>query len=213
MRELAKTRLNIPPRLASVLTIAAGWDFNLALTSDHNVVGWGNRGVPPGLSNIVSIALGAGVFAPAMALRADGTVFEWKPGADSGNASIITTNAVAIAAGTDHGLALKKDGTVLGWGANASGEARGAATREPQVPCGVVIIDGQPLTHVKAIAAGDGTSIALKDDGAVVAWGRTNHGLNQATVPKDLKQAFAVAAGEDFFLAIIEQSPAGKGSR
>src|ERR1039458_367185 len=66
------------------------------------------------------------------------------------------TNVMAIAAGYQHSLALKMDGTVAAWGKDDdNGEA--------DVPVG--------LSNVKAIAAGWGTSLALKGDGTVKAWG------------------------------------------
>ena len=58
-----------------------------------------------------------------------------------------------IAAGAYHSLRLKADGSVVGWGANASGQSENQ--------------DG----HFVAIAAGDGHSLGLKADGSVVGWG------------------------------------------
>ena len=62
---------------------------------------------------------------------------------------------VAIAAGGAHSLALKADGTVVGWGYNDYGQANGAAAG----------------SNVVAIAAGGTHSLALKADGTVVGWG------------------------------------------
>lgn len=64
-------------------------------------------------------------------------------------------NVVAIAAGKNHMLALKNDGTVVAWGLNTFGECN--------VPAG--------LAGVVAIAGGFGHSVALKADGTVVGWG------------------------------------------
>ena len=64
-------------------------------------------------------------------------------------------NVVAIASGYQHILALKSDGTAVGWG---TGD--GAA-----VPPG--------LSNVVQIASGDSHALALRSDGAVVAWGTT----------------------------------------
>jgi hypothetical protein len=57
---------------------------------------------------------------------------------------------VAISAGLDHSLALRADGTVVGWGGNAA-----------RVPA--------DLYGVVAVAAGFNSSLALKSDGSV--WG------------------------------------------
>ena len=61
----------------------------------------------------------------------------------------------AIAAGGDHTLALKNDGSVVAWGYNAFGE-------------GTIPIAAR--SGVRAIAAGSLCSVALKNDGTVVAW-------------------------------------------
>ena len=49
------------------------------------------------------------------------------------------------------------------------------------------------LTGVTAIALGDSVGLALKEDGAVVAWGRDQ--LGQARAPADLDGVIAIAAG------------------
>ncbi|RIE01608.1 hypothetical protein D3H35_25020 [Cohnella faecalis] len=91
---------------------------------------------------------------------------------------------VAIAAGTAHSLALKSDGTVVGWGYNTNGETN--------VPAG--------LTGVVAIAAGAAHSLALKSDGTVVAWGKSDVG--QTNVPADLDGVVAISAGYNHSLAL-----------
>jgi hypothetical protein len=63
------------------------------------------------------------------------------------------SNVVAIAAGAYHSLALRNDGTVVGWGDSSAAV----------VPPG--------LTNVVAIAGGWESSLILKSDGSIVAWG------------------------------------------
>ena len=70
---------------------------------------------------------------------------------------------VAIAAGAYHSLALKADGTVVGWGENGYGQTT--------IPAGA--------TNVVAIAAGDYHSLALKADGTVVGWGDNSYRPDQ----------------------------------
>jgi hypothetical protein len=94
------------------------------------------------------------------------------------------TNVAAIAGGYDHSLALKRDGTVVGWGRNDSGQAT------PRLG----------LTNVAAIAAGYRFSLALKRDGTVVGWGVNDSG--QATPPLGLSNVVAIAAGECHGLAL-----------
>ena len=65
-----------------------------------------------------------------------------------------------VAAGANHTVALKQDGTVTAWGENRYGECN--------VP--------QGLGPVKAVAAGCGYTVAVSEDGTVVAWGTTTQG-------------------------------------
>jgi len=91
---------------------------------------------------------------------------------------------VSIAAGSYFNLALKSDGTVVGWGDNWTGQAT--------PPKG--------LTKVVAIAAGSQHSLALKSDGTVVGWGDNSNGA--ATPPLGLSGVVRIAAGESFSLAL-----------
>ena len=147
----------------SVVAIAAGGDnysgaFSLALMADGTVGGWGGddgngQTDTYGLANVVAIAAGGNF---GLALKDDGTVVGW--GSDSygeatGTPSTVSpytssgpvtlsgqplTDVVAIAAGYDFSLALRADGTVVGWGDNTDGETT--------IPAG--------LANVVAIAAG-----------------------------------------------------------
>ncbi|MDB5052231.1 MAG: hypothetical protein JWM44_281, partial [Bacilli bacterium] len=94
------------------------------------------------------------------------------------------TSVVAIAAGGNHSLALKSDGTVAAWGDNSQGQTT--------LPAG--------LTGVVAIAAGTYHSLALKSDGTVATWGDNSQG--QATVPTGLNGVVAIAAGYNHSLAL-----------
>ena len=73
---------------------------------------------------------------------------------DHGQVSIPAdlSDVTAVAAGQDHSLALKADGTVVAWGDNMFGEAT--------VPPG--------LSGVVAIASGFNHSLALTADGTVI---------------------------------------------
>jgi alpha-tubulin suppressor-like RCC1 family protein len=91
------------------------------------------------------------------------------------------TDVVAVSAGMSHSLALRKDGSVVGWGGNRYG----AST----VPAG--------LSNVVAVSA-IGYSMALKNDGAVVSWG-----ANDPTIlPTGLSNVVAIADGGGYGLAL-----------
>ena len=121
------------------------------------------------------------------------TVAAW--GGNEGTNAPVLTNVVAVAGGESHSLALRRDGSVIAWGANDYGQS--------DVPGG--------LTSVVAIAAGRDHSLALRSDGRVVGWGRDDFG--QATVPATLSNVVAIAAGLDHSLALKSDGTASPWGR
>jgi alpha-tubulin suppressor-like RCC1 family protein len=96
-----------------------------------------------------------------------------------------TADIVAIAAGGDHNLALRADGTVIAWGDNSSGQI--------SVPLSV--------GNIVAIAAGESHSLALQASGTVIGWGDNSRG--QAAVPPLLSNVRGIAAGRCHTLALL----------
>lgn len=94
------------------------------------------------------------------------------------------TNAIAIKAGFEHGLALTSDGSVVAWGNNFQGQS----TPPPG------------MSNVIGIAAGWNHSLALHSNGKVTAWGHNTSG--QATVPPGLSNVIAIAANGHHSLAL-----------
>jgi alpha-tubulin suppressor-like RCC1 family protein len=78
---------------------------------------------------------------------------------------------VAIAAGGDHNVVLLKDGTVMAWGANGSGQLGDGTTEDKHE-----LVPVQGLSNVVAIAAGEDHSLALLSNGTVMAWGANGEG-------------------------------------
>ncbi len=91
-----------------------------------------------------------------------------------------------------HSLALRSDGTVIGWGFNIYGQASPPMVRSPRSPAVMLIVSvlhqaetlfrgeviqfspgpaPSMLTDVIAISAGQYHNLALKSYGTVVAWG------------------------------------------
>src|SRR5205823_5297874 len=99
------------------------------------------------------------------------------------------TNAVAIDAGNFHSLALRSNGTVVGWGLSGYGAIP---------PAG--------LTNVLMISAGGGHSLALKNDTTVVGWGDNTFG--QTTPPAGLSAVMMIAGGDWHSLALKSLCPA-----
>lgn len=212
----------VPAGLTNIAAIAVDKAHSWVLKRDGTVVGWYRELSPSyglltaeNLSNVVAIAVGPGPQGNTrgVALKRDGTIGYWGGNSAYNNATPPNelSNVVAVAAGASHSLALKSDGTVVGWGWNQYGAATGVpTTNSPNnldfFSAGQVRIEGQVLSNVTSIAAGRGYSLALKKDGAVVAWGRMVNDLYTPTVPVGLSNVVAVAAGEDFCLAITTNS-------
>jgi alpha-tubulin suppressor-like RCC1 family protein len=114
-------------------------------------------------------------------------------------------------------LALRSDGSLVGWGLNNGIAELGSAD----------IFYGQAIVpsgnNFKAIAGGTFHSLALRTDGTVVGWGANEflgNGdfIGQATVPADIfygqavsrvgTNFIAIVAGDFFSLAIQVQPPA-----
>ena len=75
--------------------------------------------------------------------------------------------------GQSLGHALGGDGTVLAWGANASGQLGDGSVVVRPLPLPV-----QGIKDAVSLAAGLGHSTALTSDGAVWSWGANNVGLS-----------------------------------
>ncbi|MDQ1428780.1 MAG: hypothetical protein QOK39_2256 [Acidimicrobiaceae bacterium] len=123
------------PDISGITAIAAGGDHNLALLKNGSVVAWGDNSsgestVPPELggpaqgtippSPAVATAIAAGI-GHSLAV-VNGGVVAWGNNA-SGQATVPRglTGVKAVAAGAGFSLALKSDGTVVGWGGGSSG--------------------------------------------------------------------------------------------
>jgi hypothetical protein len=144
--------------------------------------GFGQTNIPPDVTNVVSIAAGAG---HSVAARADGTVLVW--GLNSyfqTNLPPSATNVIAVAAGLYHSLALRADGTVVAWGAGTANTGFAPHYGQSIVPAAA--------TNVVAIACGYYHCLAMRADGSVIAWGAgtANTGIfpndGQAIIPSSL---------------------------
>lgn len=186
--------------LTNVESISLGL-HTVALKSDGTVWSWGwndygqlgdgtriSASAPiqmPGVSAITMVAAGAG---HTVMLKSDGTVWGvgWnshgQTGGQAGGDEFLDDSlapiqaqglsaATSIAAGIQHTVALKNDGTVWTWGNNYRGElGDGSATNRAtpgQVP---------GLSGVTEIASGGDHNLALKSDGTVWAWGSNDSG-------------------------------------
>jgi alpha-tubulin suppressor-like RCC1 family protein len=223
------TAAHVPKKIVTtnVTAIAAGEYHSLYLMSDSSLWGMGNNyegelgdgtfndAHPPErnvymATNVTAIAAGE---YHSLLLKSDGSlwVMGWNEFGQLGDRNdsrpdaaipekIVATNVTAIAAGWNHSLFLKNDGSLWAMGNNAFGQlgdgtlnSTGTNSPEQIVPNGVT-----------AIAAGRGHSLFLKSDGSLWAMGDNDAGqLGDGTwdghiTPEKIvaTNVMAIAAGE-----------------
>ncbi len=186
----------------------------------------GFAGLTPGLtyhyqvvaSNSVGVTRGAArtFWSPAIVLNGANPLTNECHVAFVDPGAKVSASPTALAGGASHSLALKADGTVVGWGNNGSGQttiparatnvvvlAAGYSHNLALKGDGTVVgwgnnVSGQTripagATNVVALAAGYSHSLALKADGTVVGWGSNNYG--QTNIPASVTNVEVLAAG------------------
>ncbi len=109
-------------------------------------------------------------------------------GDDSGGQIDVPTNlydAVAVAGGEYHTVAIRHDGSLMAWGMDDVGQIDAPTNSLPFV----------------AVAAGADHNLAIADDGSIVAWGLDDSG--QIDVPNTVSSVLSVAAGDSHSLALL----------
>ena len=105
-----------------------------------------------------------------------------------------------IATGSDHGLAVRADGSVWAWGKNDHGQVGvppGENCSNHPRPCVQVPVPVPGLSGVKAVAAAGDSSFALGADGSVWAWGANGSGQLGTGTTTDLPSPTRVDALSD----------------
>ena len=156
-----------------------------------------------------------------LALKSDGTAWGWgynahgELGTTGGNKLLpvavsgiagFSGYAAAVAAGTDQTFALKRDGTVWGWGNNGDGRLGNGNSISSSTP-----VQATGASDVTAIATGVNHTVAVKSDGTVWGWGKNADGQlgysigSSTSAPAQvngLSGITATAAGDGFSLAL-----------
>ena len=180
----------------TVVAIATGKYYSVALTGDGHVFTWGLN---------TSGELGN-----------NSTISSRVPVAVSANGVLAGKMVVAITAGSSHSLALTADGQVFGWGLNTSGQLGNNSTTNSLVPVEVNANGVLAGKTVVAIAAGSSHSLALTADGQVFGWGLNTSGQlgNNSTIRSRVpvavntsgalagKMVVGIAAGDSHSMAV-----------
>jgi alpha-tubulin suppressor-like RCC1 family protein len=104
----------------------------------------------------------------------------------------LATGVIAIAAGGEHALALRSDGSVVAWGSNRNGKLGDGTTTDHLTP--VAVAGGLRFRQVSASGNGDHTC-GLVTDNRVYCWGLNSTGaLGDGTTTRRLTPV-AVAGG------------------
>lgn len=216
-----------PDSLSAPLWVRACGSRSLAFRSSRKLTWWGPFAQDPQYSParrmpLLSIACSDEVM---LGLTDTGTVVHWGPPPSLGDPTPPAglKDVVSVAAGIYHGAALRKDGSVVAWGANLDSvvsktngktgiRAISAAATQTvllrtdstvEVAGGkATTVDKVPvgLRGVVAISAGGRHVLAIQADGKVVAWGDTTGG--RLKVPTGLDSVVAVSAGGYHSLAL-----------
>lgn len=230
-----------PKQIGSATTwtaIAAGKAHAVGLLKDGTLWTWGrnvdgqlgdgtqiDKAVPTAIGALKTwVEVSAGE-AHTMARKSDGTVWTWGSNATgqlgNGTASATATTApaqlagtaswVSIAAGGQHALAIRSDGALYAWGANASGQVGNSSTFDTVATPAQVLID--PIATAKInynwdkVAGGGFHTLAIMTDGSLWAWGLNADGqlgndtTDDARVPQRIgmdNDWVAIAAGQYF---------------
>jgi alpha-tubulin suppressor-like RCC1 family protein len=179
--------------LTGVAAISAGGEFSLALLTNGTVKGWGNDEK----EQLGNVALEEEEAASTTVPVAVDTL----------------TGVAAVAAGTNHSVALLSAGTVMAWGDDTFGElGNGTVKAHETTP---VAVSG--LSGVTTISAGGQNSAALLSSGSVMTWGSDSSGVLGDGVPSGmsdipvgvvgLSKVASISAGHDHMLAFGEPIP------
>lgn len=142
----------LPAIAGKIVAIAAGDYHTLAVDANGRVWAWGKNGYGQ-LGSTVGTGTPLATDAPTLVLG--------------------LTGIVAVAAGAEHSVALKSDGTVWAWGRNTTGQLGNGETTDVNYTPRMV----PGLTNIMEIAAGDNHTLALKQDRTTIfAWGSNVYG-------------------------------------
>jgi hypothetical protein len=217
-QENNREELQITPNLA-YSAISAGHISSMVIDSQGGLWTWGGDGLgnfhaePTKIADDVIAIAGK---SHRMFIKSDNSLWAWGRNSNGQLGNGTTTDipngqmpvkvmdgVIAMAAGFNHSLAVKADGSLWAWGSNNNGRLGDGTTTDRHSP--IKIMDG-----VAAVAAGGHYSLAIKTDGSLWAWGTNSNGqlgdgtaeIDRHTPIRILDDVAVVAAGHGHTLAI-----------
>ena len=220
--------------IKNVADIAALNQFSIVLLKNGNVWTWGNSGygvesdkvkidrtLPMQVNELYGIKMISAGYDHILALKSDRTV--WVLGSGSSGQygyevpqkeldkmKPLRVSGVSdvkyIAAGYYHNIAIKWNGTVIGWGDNSFGQLGVKNTGNIYSKYTI-----RNFENVASLIAGSNHSFAIKNDGTIWAWGNNSSGqlgigndvayFNPVEVP-NLGDVRCIAAGNNYSMAV-----------
>ena len=186
----AGNSLVLSPSASGTPPLAYSWTFNSSqLTNSGRALLLTN--VKPAQSGFYSVTVTnqygtVSSVGRVSVFRPKSQIMAW--GDDSGGQIDVPTNlydAVAVAGGEYHSVAIRHDGSLKAWGLDDEGQ---------------IDVPTNSLPFV-AVAAGANHNLAIAADGSLKAWGLDDSG--QIDIPTTVSSVLSVAAGDSHSLALL----------
>ncbi|BDR54488.1 hypothetical protein KIMH_05990 [Bombiscardovia apis] len=180
---------------STIMQLAAGDDYSLALTRDGHLYTWGSNQY-----GTLATTINAGTTNPNSLPT------------DVSAAGSLPTTIRSISAGSHHALAVSNEHHTYSWGANEYGQlgtstSLGTDTAQPS-PVDLTTVGALPAT-ITQVTAGSTHSLALSQDQHTYSWGDNQHGqLGDGTTTSRSTPTDISAAG--FLPSSISQLAAGE---
>lgn len=195
--ESGNARPRVVPGLPAVRAITAGEAFCAVITETGDIYTWGDnsygqlgdgtktkRKAPMQVAGLPAAGkIAAGKSHVAAIMEADDYIYTWgsnthfQMGMDSSKRELSPVQAVGIddavtvAAGMYHSLAVHEDGTVSAWGYNNFGQLGNGTQANSDEPMPV-----SGLSDIRSVSAGGYHSLAVDNTGNVYGWGYSGYG-------------------------------------